>query len=303
MKVLRFIALYILIIVAFPAFAQLGIPAGWKIDAAVEAAYNQDIDITANDIDMTKGSMHRKMKAMINASRTFVIDRHLSMGLSAGYRFYDFDFDFDNASAIDMGGKYHTLRLGGNALYNTMLWNRPLVIMGNMSIEGGKWGLERISGIGVAMLMLKATREEMLGVGLIGLINSTSDFPIFPMAIYRKVYSPQWILNLNHPFFSLQYVHDDKQTLMAGFAFENERFWLKPSLEGLPEVTLFNRSVVRTGLNYDLKLSKECSLTAQTGWEYTMRARMFHRNGHHERLDFGHPNGLYARMAVNCRIR
>ena len=63
MKVLRFIALYILIIVAFPAFAQLGIPAGWKIDAAVEAASNQDIDITANDIDMTKGSMHRKMKA------------------------------------------------------------------------------------------------------------------------------------------------------------------------------------------------------------------------------------------------
>lgn len=136
MKVLRFIALYILIIVAFPAFAQLGIPAGWKIDAAVEAASNQDIDITANDIDMTKGSMRRKMKAMINASRTFVIDRHLSMGL-----------------------------------------------------------------------------------------------------------------------------------------------------------------------NYDLKLSKECSLTAQAGWEYTMRARMFHRNGHHERLDFGHPNGLYARMAVNCRIR
>lgn len=122
MKVLRFIALYILIIVAFPAFAQLGIPAGWKIDAAVEAASNQDIDITTNDIDMTKGSMHRKTKAMINASRTFVIDRHLSMGLSAG-------------------------------------------------------------------------------------------------------------------------------------------------------------------------------------WEYTMRARMFHRNGHHERLDFGHPNGLYARMAVNCRIR
>ena len=55
MKVLRFIALYILIIVAFPAFAQLGIPAGWKIDAAVEAASNQDIDITANDIDMTRG--------------------------------------------------------------------------------------------------------------------------------------------------------------------------------------------------------------------------------------------------------
>lgn len=291
-------------LVLLPMYAQVGMQPGWKIEAAIETSSKQNIEMTTNGGEaIGTGSVRKNMKAAIDASKTFALNKRLMMGVSGGYRFYDFDFNFNDGCAMDMGSSHHTVRIGGNMIYNTMLWNKPLVLMGNMTIEGGKWGMERVSGIGAAMLMLKTSREEMLGVGLVGLVNSTSDIPIFPMAFYRKVFSPQWVLNISHPFFSMQYLYDEKQTLMAGFAFENERFWLKPSLADMPEVTLFNRSIMRTGLNYDYKLSKDATLTAQAGWEYTMRARMYRRNGHNELLDFGNPNGLYARVAFVYRIR
>lgn len=304
MKIRRIITSFFFIMAMLPMHAQLGIQPGWKIEAAIETSSCQDLEISPRGSDATSdGDIHKNMKAAIDASRTFALSKQLTLGLSAGYRFYNFDFNLNEANAIDMGENHHAVRVGGNMIYNTTLWKKPLIVMGNMTIEGGKWGMERISGIGAAMLMLKTSREEVLGLGLVGLANSTSDIPIFPMAFYRKVFSPQWVLNINHPFFGMQYLYDEKQTIMGGFAFENERFWLEPSVSDMPKVTMFNRSIMRTGINYEYKISKETTLTAQAGWEYTMRARMYHRNGHHEMLDFGNPNGLYAKVAFTYRIR
>lgn len=304
MKILRSFVLCVLMSVyAVSALAQFGEVEGWSFNASVESGTLQDFDMESGALQYGSGGMHENIKASVNASRMFVLDRQFSLGINAGYRFYDYDFDFDDAPVLDMGSSHHSFRMGGNVMYRTRLFGKTLMLMGNLTAESSEWGLERITGMGMAMLMLKYSRDEMLGVGLIGLANTTSDIPFFPMAFYRKVFSPQWTLNFSYPFFGMQYTIGSKHTVAAGFTFSNDRFWFKPGVAGLPEVLQFNRSTVRTGFNYDCKLADGLVLTVQTGWEFAMKSRIYRRNGHHECFDFGNTNGVYAKIEVAYRIK
>lgn len=304
MKILHTCVLSVLMAMfAVSAHAQFGEAGGWKFEASVESGALQDFDMESGALQQGSGSMHENMKASLNASRTFVVNRQLSLGANAGYRFYDYDFDFDDVPVLDMGNSHHSFRVGGNAMYRTRLFGKTLMLMGNVTLESSEWGLERITGMGMAMFMLKYSRDEMLGVGLIGLANTTSDVPFFPMAFYRKVFSPQWALNLSYPFFGMQYTIGSKHIVAAGFTFSNDRFWFKPGAAGLPEVMMFNRSTVRTGLNYDCRLADGLVMTVQTGWEFAMKSRIYRRNGHHECFDFGNTNGVYAKVGMAYRLK
>lgn len=302
MKKIRLIAISILMMTMLPICAQTGMKPGWKIGAALETASNQDFKMTDDGGTARNGSVNKHMKAIVDVSKTFAVNRKLTLGFTGGYHFLHMNFDFPGAHDLDLANNHHVVKCGGVVIFNTRLGDKPLLMMGNVSAEGGQWGIERVMGIGTAMLMLKASRDEMLGVGFIGIVNGTFSLPFFPMVIYRKAFSPKWVLNINHPILGIQYLHDQKQTLTAGVTIENEHFWMKPGQTHLPEVTMFSRLVTNTGVNYDYKLNSQTTLSAQAGWSNTFRNKMFHRYGKDELMNFGNSRGVYAKIGFTYRL-
>lgn len=276
--------------------AQGQMQPGWKIDALVEHSNSQDFDDDG-------GHMQENLKTEVKLTRSFKLNKSAMLGISAAHRFYDMDFAFDSGEPMFEKSASHAFRLSSNGMIHGRVCNKPFITMGHITLEASQWGIERLSGIGAAMLMLKSSRDEMLGVGLVALFNSTSSWPVFPMAFWRKVLSPEWTVNLNYPLYGMQYTISKQQTLSAGFTFDNDRLWLRPAVSGMPRVVMFNRSVVRTALRYDWRLPSQLSLTAIAGWEYTNKARLFHRCGHHERADFGSPSGLFGRVALSYKLK
>ena len=301
MKKLLFIMLF------FPQmlWAQFSQKEGWNIHAEVNTASEESYRMHVKDMERDYDvDMQEKLKARLLAGKTHRMSDNLTVGFSVNYDYYNFSIGQRNASLTN-DDQHHTFGLSDNALYKMELWEKPFIVAGNLKMEASPWGLERFSGMGTGMLMLKSSQEETLGVGLLLLVNHTTKIPFFPFAMWRKQIDDRWTVNLNYPFYSMQYTVDTQKrhTVMGGFTFDADHFWAKVPDETGKRVLLFRRSLLKTGINYEYKITPDVVMNAQAGWEYTMRAAIYSRHGGTEKMTFNHPSGIYAMMNLKVNLK
>ena len=278
------------------------IPIGLHMQAEVNSATSEHYVLeTRDDERIASGDLKENVRARLNVGYMMPVSKKLMLGLSARY-----DYNNEHLSGLPdeevlIDDNHHSFKGSMNVMYRSQLWNKPLVAFANVGMDASHWGVERFSGMGAALLMLKATRETQFGVGPLVMINTTSRLPFLFVATYRHVYSPQWTLNLNYPFFGMQYTPSQKHTIAGGFAFDADYYWVRPANEELPKTVFFRRSLLRTGINYDYRVSPTITFTAQTGWEYTMAGGLYTASGRHLIYDLNHPNGPYAHLRISFR--
>jgi len=286
------------------AAAQLDLKDGWHATAEVSTASEQSYRMKLKDMNREFDmDLQAKLKTRLHAGYSKKLNDALTVGWDVNHDFYNFSAKTHGQSVLG-DDSHHNFGASANALYRTQLWQKPFVVMGNLKIEASEYGLERFSGVGMGMIMLKATKEETLGVGVLTLINHTMQVPFIPFAMWRKQIDDRWTVNLNYPFYSMQYALDTEKrhTLMGGFTFDADHFWIKAPQNYDNRVLLFRRSLLKTGINYEYKINKNITLNAQTGWEYTMRAAIYSRHGGSEKATFNHPSGIYAMMNLKMNL-
>lgn len=250
---------------------------------------------------VASGDIKDNLRARINAGYTQPLSRKLMVGLAGRYEYNNEELTGLANEHVERSDNHHRMKASMNVMYNTRLWNKPLIAFVNGGIDFSQWGAERFSVFGAAVLMLKATRETQFGVGALVMLNTTSRLPFIPIATYRHTFSPKWTLNLNYPFLGMQYTPSQKHTLAMGFTVDTDYYWVHPDNENLPETAFFRRSLLKTGFNYNCKLSPTLTFTAQTGWEYTMVGGLYTANGRHQLMEMNHPNGMYAHIGISFR--
>lgn len=302
-RVGRIAIMSVFALLPFVAMRAQQLPLGWNIKAEFNNSASQRYTMKHPDGgNWTSGNCGEDFRARINAGYSFKVARPLTLGVSARYEYVDEHVSNIPSHQIAWRDKHNTFRANFNAMFQSRLWGKPLIGLVYASTDFSRWGAERVSGIGAALLMLKTTRETQFGVGGLLLVNTTSSIPFIPIASYRHVFSPKWTLNLNYPFYSMQYSFSPQHILGAGFTVDTYGFWLRPDDKEMPRTVFYRRSLLKTGLNYDWHITPQISLVAQGGWEYTMNGGLYTASGRHHLYEFGkHPSGAYMHLGVSIR--
>lgn len=298
----HYLTLIILITIFSTASHSQTMPIGLHMYAEISNAAPEHYTLETTDNEhIAAGDLKENIRARFNIGYMMPVSRKLMVGISANYDYNNEHLSGLSNEHIAMVDNHHSFKQNTNIIFRSALGNKPLVIISNIGIDASQWGFQRISGIAAALLMIKSTPHTQFGVGPLLMLNTTSRIPFLVVATYRHVYSPLWTLNINYPFFGMQYTPSEKHTIAGGFTFDTDYYWVRPDNEKLPKTAFFRRSLLRTGLNYDMKLTPTLTFTAQTGWEYTMAGGLYTSNGRHLLYDLNHPNGPYAQFRVTLR--
>lgn len=262
---------------------------------------------TQSDVNVSEGGYGMvKTNISVGFDHTFGSVRHgfgarvsyeayknswFSISANAGYNSVYVDFEPGDLSDgyspddISINGIHVMGRLGATATVRTVLLGKPFMGLAMVNSEWGVKGLDRISATFMGILMLRANRDTQFGIGLLGMVNTTSKIPVFPIFMYRHRFNPKLALNLYGGMFGLDYNPNKDNLLSVGVDVDVKGFYFKPAQESLPEVCRFTYTAFRPMAKYRLRLGRNLYLDAQGGVALTMSCRVNGRNGTKEYLE------------------
>lgn len=223
-------------------------------------------------------------------SYEFLKKRHIT--LTGNFKYNSLSCDFDqsdlsvslNPDKINLNGIHTMEQIGVTATSNTRLFGKPLLGIGMVNSEWGKGGFNRVSASIMAMIMLRANRNTQFGIGLMGILNTTSKVPVFPVFVYRHRFNPKLLLNLYGAMFGLDFTPTASDLLSLGADVDVKSFYFRPSTEELPKTCRYTQTNFRPMLKYRRKLIPNLHFDAQAGYAINMSSRVNGINGTKEYL-------------------
>lgn len=221
-------------------------------------------------------------------SYEFLKNRHLT--LSGNFKYNSVTADFDqadlsvdfNPDEINLNGTQTMEQLGFTATANTVLLGKPLMGFCMFNSEWGKGGLNRVTATLMAMLMLRTSNSTQFGIGVLGMVNTTSKIPVFPVFVYRHRFNRHWLLNLYGGMFGIDYTPTARDLFSVGADVDVKSFYFRPYSEGLPKTCRYTQTNFRPMLKYRRRLAANLYFDVQAGWAVNMTTRVNGVNGTHE---------------------
>lgn len=201
--------------------------------------------------------------------------------VSTDFRPADFDRQY-NPGDIDINGTHVMGQIGMTATAYALVAGQPVMGLGMINSEWGKGGFNRLSAAVMGILMLKADRMTQFGVGLMGMVNTTSKMPVFPVFVYRHRFNDRWLLNLYGSLLGFDYFPGRDDVISIGADVDVKSFYFRPHSEGLPETCRYTQTNFRPMLKYRHRLVRDLYFDAQAGYAINMRTRVNGVNGTRE---------------------
>lgn len=95
------------------------------------------------------------------------------------------------------------------------------------------------------------TLASSFGIGMIGLINTTSPWPVFPMRVYRHRFDKRWSMEIMPPQFRLTCAVNPSNRITAGLAIDGDRFYVAPRNPQLPKACLYSKKPYAAGIEIE----------------------------------------------------
>lgn len=209
------------------------------------------------------------------------------VSLSANFRYNSVTTDFilsDTDNGIDPDGiglnGTHTMeQLGITATGRTTIFGKPLAGIGVINSEWGKGGFNRISATLMAVVMLRTNRATQFGIGLLGMINTTSKIPVFPIFFYRHKFNDRLGINLSGGQLSLDYTPTADDFISCGADINVKAFYFRPHNDGLPRTCRYTQTDFRPMVRYRRRMIENLYLEVQGGCTVNMVSRVNGKNG------------------------
>lgn len=233
--------------------------------------YRYSSDLLGAELPERKVENLYQLKASANIN--FFTTKNWSLGTILGYRYV-------SAKLENTPGKkefqYHSESL--NLSHYSRLFGKTAMYTASAVVDGTERHFERVRGVLTATLVLKATRETQMTLGLIGLIDPGALVPVFPSFSYKHHFSNGWIADVILP----------KGVLMRKNVLENGRFSVGSELEntffylyGLDDTGKtysLNQMEINSGLTYEHYLGSSFVATFKTGMKNVVNARIFEKS-------------------------
>lgn len=95
------------------------------------------------------------------------------------------------------------------------------------------------------------TEASSFSIGMIGLINTTSLWPVFPMLVYRYRFDKRWSMEIMPPQFRLTCAVNPSNRITAGLAIDGDRFYVTPRNPQLPKACLYSKKPYAAGIEIE----------------------------------------------------
>lgn len=95
------------------------------------------------------------------------------------------------------------------------------------------------------------TLASSFGIGMIGLINTTSPWPVFPMLVYRHRFDKRWSMKIMPPQFRLICAVNPSNRITAGLTIDGDRFYVTPRNPQLPKACLYSKKPYAAGIEIE----------------------------------------------------
>ncbi|MGN1263731.1 MAG: hypothetical protein ACI4TW_06810, partial [Prevotella sp.] len=187
---------------------------------------HHDYTLSVDDNDVEKGRK-RNLNTIRFSTMIPLLKLHkASLYASVNYACYKFDSreSDDTGSRIFLTDDYSHYQGGLNGIYYASLFNKPLILSGEVFADGWNDGWGRLQARMAAILVIKRTYSNSVSLGVMGmtLFNSTPVFPV--IAYWHRFSNPRWSIDITLP--SQMYLRYDMkhQRISLGASMSSDHF-------------------------------------------------------------------------------
>lgn len=223
------------------------------------------------DADLPENKIKNYQQVKANANIYFIKNRKWMLSTSLNYRFTHLESEnemplFNN----EQNFHYHSEALSLTRF--SKLFNKIAIYSATASVDGSEQHFERIRGMLTASLVLKATADTKMTVGLAVIIDPSSQVPAMPIFTYEHRFSNGWVADVILP----------KKVVMRKDIFKNGRLSLGTEMDGTnfylyPDGKRyeFRQLEINSGAMYEHKLGNNLIGTLKAGLRATPSSRIF----------------------------
>ena len=223
------------------------------------------------DADLPENKIKNYQQVKANANVYFIKNRKWMLSTSLNYRFTHLESEnemplFNN----EQNFHYHSEALSLTRF--SKLFNKIAIYSATASVDGSEQHFERIRGMLTASLVLKATADTKMTVGLAVIIDPSSQVPAMPIFTYEHRFNNGWVADIILP----------KKVVMRKDVFKNGRLSLGTEMDGTnfylyPDGKRyeFRQLEINSGAMYEHKLGNNLIGTLKAGLRATPSSRIF----------------------------
>ena len=223
------------------------------------------------DADLPENKIKNYQQVKANANVYFIKNRKWILSTSLNYRFTHLESEnemplFNN----EQNFHYHSEALSLTRF--SKLFNKIAIYSATASVDGSEQHFERIRGMLTASLVLKATADTKMTVGLAVIIDPSSQVPAMPIFTYEHRFNNGWVADVILP----------KKMVMRKDVFKNGRLSLGTEMDGTnfylyPDGKRyeFRQLEINSGAMYEHKLGNNLIGTLKAGLRATPSSRIF----------------------------
>lgn len=293
--------LYILAIYALFSQNIIDMNNGTSVNLSYETMTDTDVELKKKGHVYGKGTNSNSNKMLLSINHPLYRKKKIGFSLGAFYNYLENDFsvkdDLSDRLQNFYGSGHHVFGVNANSFFFTRMFKKYFVGLSNIEVEFTNYGFGKFTGFVAGVLMMQYTREKSLGIGVIGLINTTSPFPIFPMLMYRTMLNEKIALEILPPRFNISCLLSDKSKLSVNVNVEGEHYYIKPQNDALPEICLHSRSIMKSGLGFEQKINKQFTIVANAGLKVTTASKLYKRNGNKSLIEFSENPTVYFNIS------
>jgi len=223
------------------------------------------------DADLPENKIKNYQQVKANANVYFIKNRKWMLSTSLNYRFTHLESEnemplFNN----EQNFHYHSEALSVTRF--SKLFNKIAIYSATASVDGSEQHFERIRGMLTASLVLKATADTKMTVGLAVIIDPSSQVPAMPIFTYEHRFGNGWVADVILP----------KKMVMRKDVFKNGRLSLGTEMDGTnfylyPDGKRyeFRQLEINSGAMYEHQLGNNLIGTLKAGLRATPSSRIF----------------------------
>lgn len=213
-----------------------------------------------------------ELKASVNLPILRKKKWSLSTTLSYKYITSEIDLATEKERRKD---EFHHHSESVNFSYFSKLFNQTTIYTASAVVDGSEEHFERFSGIISANMVLKATVQTQMTVGLLAVINPNALFPLFPTFTYRHQFNNGWIADVVFPkgaYMRKNMAKDGR--FSAGTELGSTFFYLYDA----HKTYAMTQVEINTGVQYEHYLGHSLIATFKTGMKNVSSARIYEKN-------------------------
>lgn len=207
-----------------------------------------------------------------------------------------------DAWGIGLNGNHIYGSFGFTALGFLPVFGHPLAILAVGNAEWSSHCFGRISGLLGAAYLFRITPDTQFGLGVIGMLHTSSKIPVFPIVIYRHKFSERFSVNVYGGLFSMDCKLTDKDVLAFGADIDVRSFYFKPGVDDWPEKCRFTMTLVRPNIKYKRMLARHFYGEVQAGLAVKMSGRITSATKSHRYLDFDEDPAIFLKATLSYSL-